>query len=401
MCLAESNSAGAMLKTGFWKAPRRQEQSMEDKYLLMYLLTSPQRACIGMYPLHVGEAAAQIGWDKQQFFTVLDRLAGQNEIIVNGYWVLVLNWWDHNSKPGPGLEATISRLLAEAPPLLKEDWLNVAQNAGVYPFDWKGQKATSQSDVGLDINTEKNCTMGTTLGTTPGKYNSNHKKNCNDNHYGKATPRSRVGRNDIKPFISDDTEAICGGDSLNEYCHIELPVNSEQDCRTAFERVCRKFELSFDEATQLGHELSARINAGNANSGTRINHIEPWLEAVVERSRDSGQQILRAGIEHANKIRNELARERSEKIRAENERNEADASLRRTAETETVIASIGENELHQIIDSTLLKLPPTSRKKYEFDIRKTLLQRKIPSGAGGAAVKSAVEQFVLNQKAGQ
>lgn len=374
---------------------------MEDKYLLMYLLTSPQRSCIGMYPLHVGEAAAQIGWDKQQFVTVLDRLAGQNEIIVNGYWVLVLNWWDHNAKPGPGLDATISRLLAEAPPLIKEDWLNLAHNAGVYPFDWKGQKSTAQSEVGLDTNTDKNCTRGGTQGTIPGKYNSIHKKNYNHNHYGKATPRSRVGRNELEPLISDDTEASRGGDSLNEYSHIELPVNSEQDCRTAFERVCRKCELSFDEATQLGHELSARINAGTANSEYRIKHIEPWLEAVVERSRDSGQQILRAGIDHANRINNEQARERSEKIRAENERNEADASLRRTTETETVIASIGENELHQIIDATLLQLPPTSRKKYELNIRKILLQRKIPSGAGGAAVKSAVEQFVLNQKAGQ
>ena len=105
-----------MMRTGFWMAPRRQHQSIEDKFLLAYFLTCPERTSIGLYPIHLGEAAGRTGGDKHQFSTVMDRLVEQNEINAEGFWVLVRSWWDHNNKPGPGLREKITRTLAEAPP---------------------------------------------------------------------------------------------------------------------------------------------------------------------------------------------------------------------------------------------------------------------------------------------
>lgn len=129
-----------MIRTGFWTAPRRQSQSVEDKFLLTYLLTCPERTSIGIYPIHLGEAAGRTGGDKHQFSTVMERLVDQNEINVDGYWVLVRSWWDHNNRPGPGLREKITRTLAEAPPCLRAEWEAVATAAGIYPFRWADEE---------------------------------------------------------------------------------------------------------------------------------------------------------------------------------------------------------------------------------------------------------------------
>src|ERR1017187_10147124 len=133
MCQVEKDSAGAMIRTGFWTATRRQAQSAEDRFMSVYFLTCPERTSIGLYPVHRGEAAGRMGGDMHQFLTVVDRLVDQGEIITDGYWVLVPNWWDHNSKPGPGFREKIARTLAEAPPGLRDQWEVITRKAGVFP----------------------------------------------------------------------------------------------------------------------------------------------------------------------------------------------------------------------------------------------------------------------------
>lgn len=122
MCQIEKNSPAAMIRTGFWDAPRREEQSLEDINLLFFLLTSPDRSPIGIIEINWRITAARIKWDISQLRTVIDRLAEQNEIIKSEGWIFITSWWDHNSLPGDGLIDRIVPVLEHAPPGLLKLW---------------------------------------------------------------------------------------------------------------------------------------------------------------------------------------------------------------------------------------------------------------------------------------
>lgn len=408
MCLAESSSPGAMLRTGFWKAPRRQEQSVEDKYLLLFLLTCPQRSCIGLYPIHVGEAAAQTGWDKQQFFNVLDRLVGQKEIAIDGYWVLMLNWWDHNSKPGPGFDETIARLLSEAPQSLKKAWQKIAQEAGKSrhsskELNPKKRGVEDKKEFKAKADGTRGTTPGTTPGSTPGYNNSNNKGNYKgkDNHHNSHEESMPVLGTTYRGSTKSNNPNLGGsGESPMDYNHVVFPEGLEKDYRPAFELTCRKLKVSTIEATQLGHELCARIARGNANPEHRIVSIAKWLEGVVENSRRSGQPILSAGIENANKVEIDLARKEKEKNLVIQAQNEKEAELQRNEKAAVLIANAGEDELRVIADLAVSFLLPMHA-KFKAAIRESVLKRILPIGISGMYVNRAVDELGSMSKAGQ
>lgn len=125
MCHSEKNSPAAQIKTGFWDAPRRESQSLEDITLLLHLLTSPDRSPIGMMHINWRITAARLKWDRLQVETILNRLHDQGELERNENWIFVKIWWDHNSIPGPGLKDRILPLLQEAPIELLDTWSRV------------------------------------------------------------------------------------------------------------------------------------------------------------------------------------------------------------------------------------------------------------------------------------
>lgn len=141
MCQIEKNSAAAMIRTGFWDAPRREEQSLEDINLLFFLLTSPDRSPIGITEINWRITAARIKWDISQLRTVIDRLAEQEEIIKSDGWIFITSWWDHNSLPGDGLMDRIIPILEQAPTNLLKLWSKAtweqSKNKGTWIFKHK------------------------------------------------------------------------------------------------------------------------------------------------------------------------------------------------------------------------------------------------------------------------
>ncbi|MEZ0315916.1 MAG: hypothetical protein ACAH10_03405, partial [Methylophilaceae bacterium] len=90
-------SASAMLKTGIWDDDVFVEShSIEDTYLLLYLLTCPDRHLSGITKLNPRLVTARTKWERNQVHIVLERLQQLGDVLVDGQFVWVKSHFDHN-----------------------------------------------------------------------------------------------------------------------------------------------------------------------------------------------------------------------------------------------------------------------------------------------------------------
>ena len=94
---------------GTWRSMRMSGRTVEDRYALLYLLTSPFSNIVGVYELVIPIAAPEMGWDADsQLKPVLHRLkdAGFLEYDLETGFIWIRDWWLHNSAnmaAGPAL----------------------------------------------------------------------------------------------------------------------------------------------------------------------------------------------------------------------------------------------------------------------------------------------------------
>ena len=83
-----------------WRSVKMSGKTVEDRYALLYFLTSPFSNIIGAYELVISIAAPEMGWDSEsQLKPVINRLIKQELLECdpeNGF-IWVRDWWDHNS----------------------------------------------------------------------------------------------------------------------------------------------------------------------------------------------------------------------------------------------------------------------------------------------------------------
>ncbi len=399
MCQVERESAGAMLRTGFWTAPRRQYQSVEDKFLLAYFLTCPERSSIGLFPIHLGEAAGRTGGDKHQFLAVMERLTEQREIAVDGYWVLVRNWWDHNNRPGPGLRVTILRTLEEAPAALRGEWEAIATAAGIFPFDWKDDKPGTQGGtpgatpapggrgrVGGTGPRAKGATVGSVGGGTQGNNNDNGNSNANIKTKTTTTTTHAAGGSTGSHSGSEHAASAAADD-------VPFPDNEAEQYRPAFRRICAELNATPDEASDLALELCARVEAAREHPRFRIQQHEPWMRRVVQEARAAGAPILRAGLTYAKKAE-EAARSaaaaNAAAIAAREEQDRVESAREQTVET---LQALSEDELSELAASACAQLHRTATPARRDELRAAIVERRIPSGMGLAVLSRALRRL--------
>lgn len=106
---------------GFWRNPRLQGATTEDKVALLHLLTCPDSNVIGAFPLIARIAGAELGWSQEQWLQVMDRLTADNlawhDKNLSFVWVRV--WWSHHNPSqvlGPKLRARTMENIRALPP---------------------------------------------------------------------------------------------------------------------------------------------------------------------------------------------------------------------------------------------------------------------------------------------
>lgn len=283
MCHVEKNSPAAMIRTGFWNTPRRDSQSLEDIVLQLYLLTGPERSPVGLIEINLMLAAARLKWDRLQVQTVMQRLEEQGEIVRHGNWLFVSCWWDHNSKPGPGLEGRIISILHEVPEALVEAWAQATSQSGIRPEIWLNKVPDLRHLCAIHA-VQMSAIGDGTDGASQG-----------------ATPSSSGGQNKTKNKFNTTTSTLipeggCGGTDLSG---IELLPEAEF-FREHLNFAVKENGLNCATAQNLADELSQRLNDQSRSIGVPIGNVGPWLMSLARAAADN-QPIQNRGIELANR----------------------------------------------------------------------------------------------------
>ena len=83
---------------GFWRSPRLQVCTTEDKIALLHLLSCPDSNIVGAYALVPRIASAELGWSAEQWLQVIDRLQSIDLTWFDAehmfIWIRI--WWDHH-----------------------------------------------------------------------------------------------------------------------------------------------------------------------------------------------------------------------------------------------------------------------------------------------------------------
>lgn len=91
------------VSTGFWTDGKVDDFSPEDRYFMLYLLTSPFSRQLGIYEISIRQAAFQMGYSEECFKVLLDRFENKYKMILYSKEtneVAILNFLCHSVVSG-------------------------------------------------------------------------------------------------------------------------------------------------------------------------------------------------------------------------------------------------------------------------------------------------------------
>lgn len=157
----------------FWRSPRLQVCTTEDKIALLHLLSCPDSNIAGAYALVPRIASAEVGWSAEQWLQVIDRLCAINLAWFDAehmfIWVRI--WWDHHHAGQSMGQKLRNRTLADIR-RIPEPWLqpflhDFRQRLPVEyreildrEFNLQHTGDTSEIAYGYGIDTSSNLSLG-------------------------------------------------------------------------------------------------------------------------------------------------------------------------------------------------------------------------------------------------
>lgn len=380
MCKREKDSPPAQVKTGFWEAPRRDGQTLEDMVLLLCLLTSRDRTPIGLFQVHFRLLAARVKWDEHQLRSVLKRIESQGEVHVHENWIFVTSWWDHNSAPGPGWDVHIREILAEAPTELIDIWLNATARAGVKTNRWiKAEANDSKEEEQEDDVGQNEPTGGATPGTTPvlprgtrAPTTTNQKQNLKQTT---TTPTTNDQQNQ---------------EGLESWDCIELSAEAE-DFRDILVEICKEHSLTYQSAREIGWEMSQRLIDAPHDPKAIIYSIREWLMSVAATAA-TGKNILSRGYRFRKKLKNGTKTESNlaEKIRDKYIEESSERQRNELAALEKFKASAPPEAIAQVVEQVASDIKYS---KYAEKIKAALQDGNLPTGPTRLALVKAMREL--------
>ncbi|MBK6907834.1 MAG: hypothetical protein IPH08_12480 [Rhodocyclaceae bacterium] len=336
-----------------WRSTRSTGLDSFERYVELYLLSSPFSNAIGCFRFVLRIAAAEIGMSCEDLFATLSRLEQKGIVLVQGDFVLVRTWFFHNfwdSTFAGNVAKAASREAAELPPAIHTQWTIACIEAGVpaeviSKFSGKPlQSPLEQPNKGLSNNnqTEPQPDENTTTTIT-------------------APPCSRGG-----------------GDSFS----LELLPIGEPHRRIIESSLDG---IDFTDAQAIADEVCGALAAADIGRRKPILGLHGWIPALVE-SFKSGSFVPQWGTKVAQERERTLTNaERERSARAEDEREIVRQKEARYSAT-ALLQSLSETDLYEFIRAVepQVKLP-----KLLPAIRDSILRREVPQGLGGSIVVSA------------
>jgi len=110
------------IEVQMWNDEKFVPLSAAEKYLFLYLLTSPHSNCLGAFVLKPGYAADDLGWEREQYLETLNSLSAKGFVTVDLtlYLTVVNNYLKHNPPDNQNQFKAILNMLVSLPqsPLL-------------------------------------------------------------------------------------------------------------------------------------------------------------------------------------------------------------------------------------------------------------------------------------------
>lgn len=381
MCKKEKDSPAAQLKTGFWEAPRRDNQTLEDMVLLLCLLTSRDRTPIGLFQVHFRLLAARVKWDEHQLRSVMKRIESQGEVHVHENWIFVTSWWDHNSAPGPGWDVHIKEILEEAPVEIIAIWAKATDKAGIKVNRWIKAAVEKEPDEApeQDEDAQVEPTGGATPGTTPAPtLGTRTPTTTNQIQNSKQTTTTTTTNNQQTP------------EGLESWDCMELSAEAE-DFRDLLVEICKEHNLQYQSAREIGWEMSQRLIDAPHDPKAVIHSIRDWLISVAATAA-TGKKILSRGYRFRKKLMNGLKTESNlaEKIRDKYIEESSERQRIEIAALEKFIASATPEAIAQVVEQV-----ESDRKysKYAGKIKAALQDLNLPTGPTRLALVKAMREL--------
>lgn len=202
-----------IVDTAFWTDGKVDEFTPEDKYFMLYLLTNPFSKQLGIYEISIKQAAFQLGYSIEAFYSLIDRFENKYDMIrfsKETSEIAIINFLRHSvMKGGKPVEDCI-----------KQDMARV-KNKELVRFVFSQLKGKD----GLNATVKK---IVNEYFNENDIHNDNHNDNDNDNDRTEdesCTNRPRIVNESLYEQIKTDIlDKKSDGDKVCEWCGCQTTI---------------------------------------------------------------------------------------------------------------------------------------------------------------------------------
>ena len=367
-----------------WRSDGQVQLTVSERDGLVYLLTSPFSTLIGLYPISLRVASAEMGLSVGEFEMVLERLERLNFITRSGTFVLVNVWFQH-TKYAAVLRGKVKPRalddLRKAPAELRQRWVTTSQACGVPKDD---------IDVFLGIIPEGAEVTSKGLASSFNAPSKEHPLIESSN--GKGVPRGINTETETKTetqtetTTTTETKVVVVGQNNNQETTLELGELAEPHRALLVEI---SDGLSEVQRQELGDEVSQRLQDALQPDGKPVFNVRGWAKCLVDEL-GAGRSVLNRGLHLARARearRNEQLRSAQQAQHDEYLRDEAAAAR---ALAQEILSNVDSELLSDIMRDAEVHAP--SPKVREI-IRQLVSVRQLPSALAGGLVMKVIKHM--------
>ena len=367
-----------------WRSDGQVQLTVSERDGLVYLLTSPFSTLIGLYPISLRVASAEMGLSVGEFEMVLERLERLNFITRSGTFVLVNVWFQH-TKYASVLRGKVKPRalddLRKAPAELRQCWVTTSQACGV-----------PKEDIDLFLGNIPEDSEVTSKGLA-GSLDAPLKQHpLIESPNGKGVPRGINTKTETETgtgtekTTTTETNVVVVGQNNNQETSLELGELAEPH-RALLLEIAEG--LSEAQRQDLCDELSQRLEDTLQPDGKPVFNIRGWARCLVDEIR-AGRSVLNRGLKRsqARCVRQQQQLRSAEQAQHDEQLRDEAAAARVRAEQ--ILSNVGIELLGDIIRDAEVHAP--SPKVREL-IRQLVSVRQLPSAVAGGIVMKVIKHM--------
>ena len=375
-----------------WRSDGQIQLTVSERDGLVYLLTSPFSTLIGLYPISLRVASAEMGLSVGEFEMVLERLERLNFITRSGTFVLVNVWFQH-TKYASVLRGKVKPRalddLRKAPAELRQRWVTTSQACGV-----------PKEDIDLFLGITREDSEVTSKGLAGGLDAPSKQHPLIESPSGKGVLRgintkteteteTETGtetETETEKTTTTETNVVVVGQNNNHETSLELGELAEPHRALLLEIT---EGLSEAQRQDLCDELSQRLEDTLQPDGKPVFNIRGWARCLVDEIR-AGRSVLNRGLKRSQARCAWQQQQLRSAEQAQHDEQLRDEAAAARARAEQILSNVGSELLGDIIRDAEVHAPSP---KVREVIRQLVSARQLPSALAGGIVMKVIKHM--------